>query len=129
MEHGCPLCLDMVNGVQVSKCQRRICEMVGGELNAPAGRRRIDIAKIVGDVKIAIKYDSWFFHGGKQAEDLAKDQEFLAKGWRILRIRSNKLVPTKAQLDHAIQQLLVGDKWLDIELADWGKGRIAPFCR
>ena len=81
--HGCPDCLDLVNGSRVSIAQRRICGMVGGELNAPFRRYRIDIAKTVGDVKIAIEYDSWFFHGRNREHDRTKDQGLLAYGWRI----------------------------------------------
>ena len=125
--HGCPQCLDLVNGKLVSKAQRRICTMVDGELNAPLGRHRIDVAKTVDDIRIAIEYDSWFFHGKKEENDRAKDEVLLNDGWRVLRIRSNRLVPSKCQLDEAIEQLVDGDTYLDIVLDDWGEGPVAWF--
>ena len=57
--HGCPECLDMVNGAMVSKNQRLLCEMVGGELNgAKVGRFTIDVTKRIGAMKIAFEYDA-----------------------------------------------------------------------
>ena len=129
MKHGCPECLDMVNGKRVSKAQRQVCEMVDGGLNAPAGRYLIDVVKIVGDIKIAIEYDSWCFHGAKEESDLVKTHNLLGSGWRVLRIRANALLPSKNQLDAAIERLVTGERWIDIELSDWGKGPVAWFYK
>jgi hypothetical protein len=119
----------MVNGKRVSKAQRQVCEMVDGGLNAPAGRYLIDVVKIVGDIKIAIEYDSWCFHGAKEESDLVKTHNLLGSGWRVLRIRANALLPSKNQLDAAIERLVTGERWIDIELSDWGKGPVAWFYK
>lgn len=123
--HGCPNCFDMVNGVSVSKAQRMLCEMIEGELNVRVGRYTIDIVKRMGKVNIAIEYDSWFFHGDGEAHDRMKDQALLNADWRMLRIRSNKLIPSKGQIDDALDRLVAGELWLDIVLEDWGKGPVA----
>src|SRR5207245_8914723 len=90
--HGCPQCLDIVNGAFVSRNQRLLCEMIGGELNgARVGRYTIDVTKQVEGVRFAIEYDSWFYHGDSGEHDIRKDQALLADGWNVLRVRSNKL--------------------------------------
>jgi very-short-patch-repair endonuclease len=127
--HGCPYCLDMVNGAKVSKNQRLLCEMLGGELNgAKVGRFTIDVVKQVGNLKIAIEYDTWFFHSVNLERDRRKDQVLLKDGWRIVRVRTENLLPTLAQLDEAIAALVAGEKYVDIELADWGIGPRAPWA-
>ena len=126
--HGCPDCLDMVNGAMVSKNQRLLCDMVGGELNgARLGRFVVDVTKYVGEIKIAIEYDSWYFHGPSNASDLKKDRALLADGWRVLRIRSNYLLPSQIQLDDGVKRLTAGDLWVDIVLDDWGVGRVGHW--
>jgi hypothetical protein len=35
---GCPVCLDIVHSQRVSKAQRKLCKMLGGELNHPVDR-------------------------------------------------------------------------------------------
>lgn len=122
--HGCPECVDIVNGKFVSKNQRELAKMVGGELNV--GRHHIDVVKHIDGLQIAIEYDSWFIHGADLENDDRKDRLLLEAGWRVLRVRSNRLLPTQAQLDEALTRLIQGELWLDIVLEDWGDG---PTCR
>ena len=117
--NGCPICLDMVNNRPVSKPQREICEMLDGILNYPVGNRRVDVALV--DEKIAIEYDSWYWHGNEQ-EDQERDTELQNDGWRILHIRSNKLLPTPDQLERGLRRLREGEVTTEIVLPDWGKG-------
>jgi hypothetical protein len=119
---GCPVCVDMVEGVQVSKIQRNLCEMLGGELNRPFGPFRIDIALEVDGVAIAVEYDSWFWHGGQEEHDAWRDREMIEAGWRVLRVRSNTQLPTGEQLDEAINCLLAGETQVEVVLDDWGIG-------
>lgn len=119
----CPSCVNMVNGTLVSKNQLALCEMVGGKPNEEkVGRFTPDVVKRINGVQIAIEYDSWFFHGADPERDKKRDDFFREAGWRVLRIRSNKLLPSKAQLDEAIQKLIDGALWWDIELEDWRDG-------
>jgi hypothetical protein len=127
--HGCPNCLDMVNGARVSKNQRLLCEMVGGDLNgAKVGRFTIDVTKQVAGIRIAFEYDTWFYHSANLERDRRKDQALLNDGWRIVRIRTERLLPTQTQLDEAVAALLAGELYVDIELADWGIGPRAPWA-
>ena len=119
-ESGCPHCRDMVNSARVSHQQREICSLLGGELNYSVGGRQVDIA--MPHVKIAIEYDSFYYHGGREERDAMKDCQLLADGWRILRIRSNKQVPDTETLGAALVALLAGDAYQEIVLPDWGHG-------
>ena len=48
--------------------------------------------------------------------------EMIAAGWRVLRVRSNTQLPTREQLDAAIDRLLAGENHVEIVLDDWGVG-------
>lgn len=113
----CPLCKEYVNGQPVSKLQRRIHEMIGGELNYPVKRYRIDIALFVDDVKIAIEYDGSWWH--KPEAMTVRDNHLLSNGWRILHIKSGRLVPSKKRLQAHIDRLVAGETFLEIILSDW----------
>lgn len=120
--YGCPKCLDMVNGKLVSSPQRVIAKVVGGLLNFEVGRYSVDVALQRHEQLIAIEYDAWYWHGNRQKNDMARDQALNADGWRVLRIKSNKLTPDKNQIEKAIDELLNGKWYCEIILADWGKG-------
>ena len=120
---GCPTCVDMVNGVRVSKPQRSLCKMLDGELNVPCSVYRIDVAVIADGVNIAVEYDSWFFHAGKEEQETERDYVLIEAGWRVLHVRSNTLLPKSRQLDAAISRLLAGEVITEIVLEDWGQGR------
>jgi hypothetical protein len=120
----------MVNGARVSKNQRLLCEMVGGELNgAKVGRFTIDVTRQVGNLKIAFEFDTWFYHSANLERDRRKDQALLNDGWCIVRVRTENLLPTPTQLDEATASLVWGEKYVDIELADRGVGPRAPWTQ
>ncbi len=119
---GCPHCVDIVNGHRVSKLQRQLCEMLDGELNYPCGSYRIDVA--LSKEKIAIEYDSWYWHGDRLEGDAERDKELLSAGWKILHIKSNSKLPTQYQLGAALALLRNGEVLTEIVLRDWGKGSI-----
>ena len=98
-------------------------------LTAVDSRFTIDVAKHVGNVKIAIEYDTWFYHSANLERDRRKDQALLNDGWRIVRVRTENLLPTPGQLDEAIAALIGGEKYVDIELADWGIGPRASWTQ
>ena len=119
---GCPVCVDIVQGARVSQVQRDLCEMLGGELNHPFDRYNIDVALNINGVAIAVEYDSWYWHSHRQEHDTQRDEDLLAAGWRVLRIKSNELLPTREQLDAAITHLMAGENQVEIVLDDWGEG-------
>jgi very-short-patch-repair endonuclease len=124
----CPLCDgDRENGVAVSKAQRAIHAMLGGEINyrlkSRTGRYTIDIALDVDKLfPIAIEYDSSYFHNPEH--DAKRDEWLAAHGWYIVHIKADQKIPTKAQLDAAIKRIYQGERIVEIWL-DWrGRKRI-----
>lgn len=116
---GCPQCRDMENGARVSKPQRTLNHMLNGTLNYSVARYKIDVAIIRDGVHVAVEYDSWYWHRHKQAHDNKRDRDLIALGWHILRIKSDELLPTRHQLDQAIEALVAGSHYEEIVLADW----------
>lgn len=117
----CPICKDMVNGTPVSGPQRRICEILDGELNYPCGKYRIDVA--LPDIHIAIEYDGWRWHENKPEHDRQRDKALIEAGWRVLRIKSGEYIPTQTQLKEAIALLMTGETYTEIILKDWKGNR------
>lgn len=122
MGSGCHVCGQRVNGKPVSQPQRTLARRIGGELNHPFGRRRIDVVVVREGVRIAVEYDAWYFHGGQQHADLERDRELIAAGWRVLRVRSAYLVPSRHALEAALARVVAGETRVEITLADWGVG-------
>jgi len=119
---GCPLCQYIINGAPTSQLQRDLCAMLAGELNHPCGPYAIDVAIYRENIPIAVEYDAWYWHAGREEHDEQRDRELIAAGWRVLRVRSNARLPTRAQLDAAIARLVAGATYAEIVLADWGEG-------
>lgn len=123
--HNCPSCYDFVNGAAVSGPQRELWKMLGGTLNHPAGNRyTIDVAITVGGVNIACEWDCHYWHrifADTTAREVKRDTYLISQGWRVLRIKANIQLPTREQLDVAIQRLLDGDTYTEIVL-DWKGG-------
>jgi len=119
-DRGCPECIDFVNGTIVSKNQRAIHDMLGGELNCPFGRYKVDVALEIDEERIAIEYDSYYWHKKKQGKDAQRDRRFIDAGWRVLRIKSDKLLPEFEEMGMAIATLLNGHTYIEIVLEDWG---------
>lgn len=112
---GCPICQDRINGQPVSRVQRRLHEMIGGELNYPIKRYRIDVAFT--DDKIAVEYDGWRYHD--PAHDAKRDKYLRSIGWKVLRIRSGELLPAFEEIKEALSRLRAGESHIVITLADW----------
>lgn len=119
---GCPQCVDVVNGVRVSQPQRELCNLLGGVLNYEFQGKYIDIALFLKDTPIAIEYDSWFWHGHKLDQDQERAAWLQERGWRVLCIRSNGMIPSLNQLRMAIEQVLDRSTYQEIIMSDWGKG-------
>ena len=120
---GCSHCVDIVEGHAVSQVQRELCKMLGGKLNHPFGSFRVDVAIEIDGVAIAVEYDSWYWHGGREQYDSQRDREIISAGWRVLHVKSNAQLPTRAQLDAALARLLAGESQVEIVLDDWGVGQ------
>lgn len=117
---GCIKCGGFVNGVKASKPQIAIAKLLGAKVNYKIGRRTVDAALV--SSKIAIEYDSYYYHGDRTQRDKLRNKEILDAGWSLLRIRSNQRIPEPRRLDYAIQKIKEGRKHYRMTLKDWGVG-------
>lgn len=120
--HGCHTCKDYVNGRLVSQTQRRLCRSLGGRLNHRVGVYAIDVVIEIQGIRVAVEFDSWYYHGGREAADACRDRMLLDAGWRVLRIRSPGALPTRGQLHGALQRIVEGATHLVVTLPGWGEG-------
>jgi len=127
-ESGCPKCIDVINGSPVSKVQREVNDLVSGELNYREGRFAIDIALTYRDTKIAIEYDSWYFHAHKLESDKSRAKMLIERGWVVLSIKGNRLAPSKEQLFNVLDEMVdCNKKSAELILADWRKGNTLKY--
>lgn len=116
---GCPYCQDLINGAPVSKPQRKLNNLLCGFLNYPEGRKNIDVAIIRKNQKIAVEYDCQYWHEGNEKYDLKRDKFLIARGWKIIHVKSRNLLPTRKQLKKAINKVLNNENIINIFLEDW----------
>jgi hypothetical protein len=84
----------------------------------------VDVVVFRDGIPIAIEYDSWFFHGGREQEDHQRNEALFSAGCRVLEIKSNASVPSKRQLFAAIDELVRGEQLIQVRLPDWGDGKV-----
>ena len=119
---NCRVCKDIINGVRVSKPQRKLNNLLCGSLNYPEGKYRIDVAIMRKSQKIAVEYDCQYWHEGNEEHDVKRDERLIFRGWKILHIKSRNLLPTKKQLKRVINNLLKADNNIvNLYLDDWKK--------
>ena len=86
------------------------------------GRSYIMSDIILGRYNIAIEYDEWYWHGHKQRDDELRLRKIQRLGWKTLRIKASRNLPTNNQLEKAIAALINGAKSRTITLIGWGSG-------
>ena len=118
----CSSCLNIINGCLVSKPQRQLAAMFNLELNKRVGPYVIDMFWELPVAKIAIEYDPWYWHAHRQDHDLKKDKYLIDNDWLVIRVKTNKKMPTADDMVDAITMLLRGESRVEIILDDWGKG-------
>lgn len=90
------------------------------ELNYPVLSLSLDI-KIITDTNILIdlEYDGQYWHQNKK-KDFARDCIIKKEGYKIIRIRTRTLLPTKEQLEEAINYVSQDNHtFSQIKLSDW----------
>lgn len=116
----CPECGHRLNGFFASSQQFDLQDMLGGEINRRVGRYGIDLALYYDGILIALEYSGWYWHQDRVDEDAARANYLIDQGWRILEIKSGRLLPTSDQLTRAIARLVSGSTYEEIVLLDWG---------
>lgn len=74
--------------------------------NVPCGSCLLDIELSYNSYKIDIEYDGYYWHKNRTVQDRKRDEYIKSKGYKILRIRSNKELPTKEQIIEKIDYLV-----------------------
>lgn len=85
------------------------------------GKWRVDILLSTQGMRIAIEYDGWYHHQNQLEKDKRRRKALRDLGFAILRIKGNQLVPTREQLEKAVEKIRTGQRaWVEIRMPDWG---------
>lgn len=94
------------------------CDVI---LNYPCSTLSLDIMLSINNAKIDIEYDGWYWHYNRGQQDFARDYIVKEYGYKVLRIKSRRDLPSKEQLEVAIYKLLYSTRsFTQIKLNDWG---------
>ena len=89
------------------------------KLNFPFHSCALDIFIEIDNIKIDCEYDAWYYHQDQQ-RDLKRDKFLRSNGFKILRIRSGKLLPDEQELFDTIDYLVNTEHhFKEIILSDW----------
>lgn len=90
------------------------------ELNAPLKELSLDIKLTTPQgIIIDLEYDGWPWHQDKM-KDRRRDEVVKKYGYKIIRVRSGSLLPTKEELKEAFDYVIQDDKVFSrITLKDW----------
>lgn len=115
----------------VSSEQLKIFEMLSDEgfdvvLNYPYKNFNFDVAIFKDDIKIDLEYDCWYWHKNRLQIDRRRDEISKQDGWKIIRIKSAKLLPTIEELKVEIEKIINTDRmFTQIVLDDWGDKEVS----
>lgn len=113
--------------VSTSKQQKSIFETLKrkyGENNVALNKLLknvfLDIEVRINDILIDVEYDGWYWHRGKEDEDRRRNYAVMSDGYKVLRIRSARALPTNEELFQAIDYLATTNHcYKVIALSDW----------
>lgn len=92
------------------------------ELNYPVSNVNLDVAIFIDNFKIDLEYDAWYWHKDQLIKDRRRDEFLKSKGWKVLRIKSNRKVSSLDEMQKAIMKLVNTNKtYTCITLDDWGE--------
>nr|DAO56682.1 MAG TPA: endonuclease-like protein [Caudoviricetes sp.] len=76
------------------------------ELNYPCGNLSLDSMIIVGEYKIDVEYDCWYWHKNKKKQDYQRDWVVKQAGYKVLRVKGYTKIPSDEQIKEAIDYLV-----------------------
>lgn len=89
------------------------------ELNYPFSNVSLDVAIFIEDLKIDLEYDGSYWHQDKTDYDRRRDEFLKSNGYKILRIKSRRDIPSLEEIEFAIDKLIhTGRTFTEIILAD-----------
>jgi len=120
---SCGNCDMKINGRLVSYMQLDIHRMINsGVLNFKSGPYYIDIALVKNGKKIAVEYDSWYWHGDTLEQDEKRVKYLIDHGWSVFSIKSDYEVPCVNDIQDHIEILSKDNCYYsELKLSDWGK--------
>lgn len=107
--------------VPSSKNEQAMCSLLKkmyGEENCienfALDKINFDCLLLVGEEKIDVEYDGWYWHKPKQEYDKRRNYYVLKQGYKVLRFRANNAVPTEEQIQEAVDYLVKDNHSLNI---------------
>lgn len=102
---------------QQLKLHQMLTEMYGAcKLNVPCGRSALDCVIQVNGIKIDVEYDGAYWHQDAK-KDRRRDEYVKSQGYKVLRIVSDRNLPTQEQLAEKIDFLIITEhKFTSINL-------------
>lgn len=80
----------------------------------------LDIEIRINDVSIDVEYDGWYWHRDKENEDRRRNYAVISEGYKVLRIKAARDIPTNEELFNAINFLVYNKcSFKEIKLPDW----------
>lgn len=80
----------------------------------------LDIEVRVDNVLIDVEYDGWYWHRDKENEDLRRNYAVILDGYKVLRIKAARDIPTNEELFDAMNFLICNKHhFKEIKLSDW----------
>ena len=86
------------------------------ELNYPIIGYFADCFLRINGFEIDVEYDGKYYHQFKQDHDNLRDRRLIGKGIKVLRIKGNYNIPTRDEIKGAIDALLKGESYIEIEI-------------
>lgn len=110
------------NGDTTSKPQLLMYETIKElgydcQLNYQHHRYSFDVAVFVGNEKIDIEYDGFYWHLGRDAHDAERDQRTLDEGWKVIRFKGadkSTAPPSKTQIRAALNAAIYQNQPIQI---------------
>lgn len=95
-------------------------------LNYPFKNFNFDVAIFKDGIKIDLEYDCWYWHKNRLHFDRCRDELSKQDGWKILRVKSSRKIPTIDELNAAIDKLTDTDRvFTQIVFDDWGDKEVS----
>lgn len=129
----CPHCEGKrVNGVLVSYAQIELSEMLGAPMNEKVNGRFADC--LLAKDRIAVEYDSWYFHSpkipGKLASDRKRNKHIRDAGYKLLVVKANGGLPHPRVIYRALSKLRNTDASMHtVYTSEWKAGTTTVLDR
>lgn len=101
------------NNIPISSQEIKVCEMLkslyGNDNCFPSYVLKnvvMDCMVIIKNIKVDIEYDGWYWHKNRQKEDRRRDEFIKSQGYKILRIKAKREIPSYEQILESINKLI-----------------------